>query len=352
MPPSRLAAPTASRRQPTYSSSADRIESLSKSEVLVWGVPPHPAGEFVTKKVLASLNGSAPATTIARDGNHFSFAPTMGWIMLDFDYVPDGATLDSLRDLLISVADGLATVPMLGMSSASANIYFRGQCLRGFTGARIYIPVADARQIPQLGQRLFDRLILGGHGRVDITKSGQLKIRSPLDPAVWQSNRLDYAAGADVEPPLQQRREIRAWHAESSARLDERTIPALSTEEQARLREITTGLKAEKKPEAATVREAYKAERAAAGHNVAWTEEGDRIILDGDHTVILASGEQVTVDEILAKPGSLQRARMRGSVGARLPRRWTYRGDSHGRNPEHLQPCPWRADLPATAVTW
>lgn len=276
------------------------IESLSTSEALIWGVPPHPGGEFVTKKVLANLNGTAPPTTIARDGNHFSFAPKMGWIMLDFDYVPDGATLDSLRDVLISAAAGLATLPMLGMSSASANIYFRGQCLRGLTGARIYIPVADARQIPHLGQLLFDRLVLDGHGRVDITKSGQLKIRSPIDSAVWQSNRLDYAAGANVEPPLQQRREIRAWHADSTARLDERTIPALSAQEQARLREITTQLKAQKKAEAASVREAYKAERAAAGHNVAWTEDGDRIILDGDHTITLASGEQVTVDEILA----------------------------------------------------
>ena len=63
------------------------IEQLSTSEVVTWGVPAHASGEFITKADLASLNGKAPASTIARTRDAFSFAPTMGWLMLDFDYV-------------------------------------------------------------------------------------------------------------------------------------------------------------------------------------------------------------------------------------------------------------------------
>jgi hypothetical protein len=72
--------------------------------------------------------------------------------------------------------DGIATkrIQWKGgreVTSASANIYLKGhhEPLRGFTGARVYVPVVDARQIPELGARLSDRFILAGHGRADIS---------------------------------------------------------------------------------------------------------------------------------------------------------------------------------------
>ena len=127
---------------------------------------------------------------------------------------------------------------MLGMSSASANVGLntRKDFIRGLTGARFYLPVADARQIPALGKRLVERLILAGHGRAEVSKTGQVLFRTPLDGAVWQPERLDYAAGAHVEPPLEQRREMKTWQADSRAQLTDSILPPLSSEEQSRSR--------------------------------------------------------------------------------------------------------------------
>src|SRR5439155_11701430 len=126
------------------------IEKLSTGEVLTWGVPAHVEGNFLTKADLANLNGGASASTIARTRDAFTFAPTMGWLMLDCDYVKEKATLDSLRETLVSAVPGLTDLPLLGMSSASANVGLnsRTDFIRGLTGARFYLPVADARQIP------------------------------------------------------------------------------------------------------------------------------------------------------------------------------------------------------------
>jgi hypothetical protein len=280
------------------------IEGLSTAETLVWGLPAHTAGDFVTKSELANLNGSAPATTITRTRDHFEYAPAPGWMMLDLDYVPAGATLDSLRDLLVSVAPGLGSIPMLAMSSASANIYLRGsrEPLRGLTGARFYVAVADARRIPELGQRLFDRLILAGHGRADISKTGQILFRTPLDGAVWQPERGDFAAGAQVDHPLEQRRDVKTWSADASTQLDDAALPPLTGDEQTRLGEVKAELRAVVKDEATKVRAAYKAERAAAGREVAWAEDGERIVLEGSHEIMLTGGAVVTVDEILLDP--------------------------------------------------
>ena len=43
--------------------------------------------------------------------------------MLDVDTVPTGATLESLREIFISIAPALADLPMLGLGSASSFIY-------------------------------------------------------------------------------------------------------------------------------------------------------------------------------------------------------------------------------------
>ena len=83
------------------------IERLATAETLAWGLPAYPAGDFITKAELANLNGGASATTITRTRDHFEYAPAPGWVMLDCDYVPAGATLDSLHELLVSAAPGL-----------------------------------------------------------------------------------------------------------------------------------------------------------------------------------------------------------------------------------------------------
>ena len=74
-----------------------------------------------------------------------------------------------------------------------------------------------------------------------------------------------------------------------------------------RLVEIKVQLRAASNDEAAKARAVYQAERLAAGHPVAWSEDGERIVLEGSHEIELTGGETVTVAEILADPARFHR---------------------------------------------
>ena len=102
-------------------------------------------------------------------------------------------------------------------------------------GQRVYVPVADAQDIPRAGAALYARLWLAGHGRFDVSASGALLDRSLIDASVWQPERLDFAGGAQCGPGLEQRREEPKLFNGAAAFMDSRTLADLSPEEQARL---------------------------------------------------------------------------------------------------------------------
>src|SRR5262249_14225002 len=144
---------------------------------------------------------------VARTKTNFVWPDGAGWMMLDADlkdaieHLPqlaDRQTIEQLREVLIAVVPALDDVPMLGLPSASACLYAAdtGEQLRGLTGARFYVPVACAADIPLMGKRLFERLVLAGLGFVFISRAGTMLVRSLIDASVWSPERLDFIGGA------------------------------------------------------------------------------------------------------------------------------------------------------------
>lgn len=198
------------------------ISSLTSRHALVHGEPQNGAtsGVIVSEAKLLDNPGA-----ITRSKRSFGYGNRPSWMMLDGDLKDfpfadhpglDLSALGSTRAALCDAVPELASVQMLGIPSASAMIHRKsdGRLLRGLTGARFYVLVEHAAGIPELGKRLFDRLLLAGLGYSFVSKSGQRFTRSLIDASVWAPHRLDFIGGADCGPGVEQRRgEPQLWNA-------------------------------------------------------------------------------------------------------------------------------------------
>ena len=187
------------------------ITTLSPQQALIYGVP---SGHISIKLMSSYEWGKAgkPSDTIPRTKEHFEWPDGPGIMMLDYD--PRDVELALSRDELVQVVyeavPGLKNVPMLWVPSASSHIINSetDEDLTGLKGQRLYLLVNDARDIPRAGKALVEALWAAGYGHIEISKSGQQLERTIVDASVWQSNRLDFAAGAKCEPPLFQDRGV------------------------------------------------------------------------------------------------------------------------------------------------
>ncbi len=184
------------------------IVSLQHCEALCFGIPECAKTGDVKEVVPEHL---VLGDKIARSNRYFVWNPDApGILMLDYDPQNGGEVLskDKLVEIIIRVAPELKDVSMLWVPSSSSYIYNTetNEEVSGLKGQRLYVAVERAQEIPLIGETIFNRLWLAGYGRIEISKSGSLLVRSIIDKAVWQPCRLDFAAGAYCESPLVQRR--------------------------------------------------------------------------------------------------------------------------------------------------
>ena len=219
--------------------------------------------------------------------------------------LPNDPTIEQLRQAFISAVPELANMPMIAWPSASACLRREatGEQLSGMTGARFYVPVARANEIPALGQLLHERLVLAGLGYAFISKAGTMQVRSIIDTSVWSPERLDYAAGASCDAGIiQERGAPQCWHHDQATLLTRETLRDLSQSERQRLATVQAAIVTLAQPRAMQVREEYVERQRAAGRTVSmkWSENGEIEWLNDDHDITLDDGTVVTIGEILA----------------------------------------------------
>jgi hypothetical protein len=182
-------------------------KSLETNQCLMYGVPPHSPVDLVTEKIWEA-NG-CPASQIARTKKAMNWPAGPGILMLDYDAPKDGKQTLSQEELFQAMFDAcpyLEFADILWCPSTSSCIWHGDQELTGIKGQKIYIMVSDARDIPRAGQALLIKLWAKGYGHYEISKSGSLLERGLFDASVWQTNRIDFAAGAKCHGELEQRR--------------------------------------------------------------------------------------------------------------------------------------------------
>jgi hypothetical protein len=140
----------------------------------------------------------------------------------------EAQSADEIRQIMVDLCADLAAAPMMIFCSASSGIYHGDKCLKGLTGWRCLILVADASDAPRTGDALFKLAWLKGKGEMFVSRSGAQLPRGPVDLAVYQPERLDFVGGAACKGSLKQRRPAPALYNRTAAPFDTRKIKSLT----------------------------------------------------------------------------------------------------------------------------
>ena len=185
---------------------ADLLMQLSPDQCLTYGVPPRDA-DLITEEKWNQLG--KPEDQLPRSKAVFSWPVGAAVMMLDYDAPKDGTKPLGRKELvqtLMSVCPKLNSSGLIWWPSTSSHIYAGENQVAGLKGQRIYLLVKHGTDIERAGKVLNERLWANGFGRYEVGEGGQLLSRSVFDGAVWQTNRIDFAAGANCGTGLEQRR--------------------------------------------------------------------------------------------------------------------------------------------------
>ena len=208
------------------------LESLLPNQCLIYGIPPAQVTEIVTLQ--AWEDAGRPKTKSPRAKELFSWPIGGAVLMLDYDAPKDGSRCHSEKEIiveLIKVVPELANTQILSIPSTSSCLYFEEKELTGVKGVRLYILVDDASDIPRVGGIINSRLWLAGIGRYEVSESGSLLERPMFDKSVWETNRIDFCAGAKCRDGIEQRRGVPKILHGSERSFDSRALFDLSTVE-------------------------------------------------------------------------------------------------------------------------
>lgn len=186
---------------------ADVLESLEHNQALCFGLPAESPVTLVTKDEYRKAG--EPKGMLPRSKEAFSWPPGAGVLVLDHDAHGDARlTRDELLEKLREAVPGIAGAGYVWWPSSSSHITNAEtvEDLTGLRGQRVYIGVTNAADIPRAGKAIVTALWAAGHGHIEVGCAGQLLERTLIDASVWQTNRLDFAAGAKCDAPLKQER--------------------------------------------------------------------------------------------------------------------------------------------------
>lgn len=297
------------RRSFSYMSEfADFLLTLNGTHALAYGVSEHQEARVLSKKSQDSEKGG-DLPIITRTRENFSWPRGEGIFLIDYDPPKDGPGLrrEEVYQAIIDACPGLEDAPTILWHSASSFLYNGDKQLKGEGGYRIYIRVKDASDIPRAGKVLFKRLWLSGHGYIRITENGGLVERAPVDAAVWQPERLDFAGGASCTPPIVQRRPAPVVLNDDfdSEAVDTRVaVPDLTEEEEAEYNGLVQAAKGRKKPQAKEIRkkwlENYLAHLSEEKREEIQTALDTHVLLPDFPLILSEDDSVVTVREVLA----------------------------------------------------
>lgn len=286
------------------------LEQLGPKQAVTYGRPEAESG-IVAARAIAEEIGA-----IARTREHFSFHAGPGILMLDSDPAPGQQhyVKDELVAILKQACPFLEGVEMLWRPSSSSGV--DGDSIRG---QRIYIIVDNATEIPRIGKAIFDRLWLAGFGRFEISKSGQLLPRAPIDAVVFQPERLDFAARPVLSDGITQVKYESALYPGSMLRAKEAT--SLNETETIRLGILKSQLRRTLKDKVEEVQHEYiEAQALAMSERLRLEDVSENLktaaeravrqhLLTGEWSLITSKDESVTVAEVLDNPRKWHKTR-------------------------------------------
>ncbi len=184
------------------------LQKLSPNQCLLYGIPSGDAKKIVTKTAWEK-NGQ-PEGQIPRAAAYFNWPSTGAVLMLDYD-APKNTTgkrlgVNEILDHLYKAVPELSNTQILSIPSTSSCLYLNDEELEGVKGIRFYVLLNNGRDIERIGEIINTRLWANNVGSYEVSKSGSLLERSLFDKSVWQTNHIDFCAGADCHDGIEQLR--------------------------------------------------------------------------------------------------------------------------------------------------
>lgn len=292
---------------------ADMIAALQGNAHLCAGILSNGRRESrVTTKLKQKEKPRADRVTRTKDYFELPHGVGVGLFDHDIDQAPDRLKFDAdkLLDTLRKVLgiDWLNTGFVWYPSSSS---YIRVEATGFSTGLRGHhtlVVVEDASDYARFLEVAFKRLVIAGFGYVFLAANGRPIVRTVIDRTVANDpSRAIYAALPELAPGMVA--ESSMLHNEAPP-LDSRAFPDLTSAEEREFADICDRLVAEAAPRTAEVERGYRAarmaamlangvsaEKAAAAYNSASVQR-----LQSPWEIVLATGDMVTVDDILDAP--------------------------------------------------
>jgi len=151
------------------------------------------------------IYGDSEKRGITKTRSNFEYEKKPGIMMFDFDVMPaDIDALEYCQDTLKFIIGH--EHPTIFKASAGANIFLEEKELKGTTGVRALMLVADTSEIPAIINLLIIRMSEKGLSRVEISDLNKKTVKYPIDHLIYQPERMDYAGGALCLDGLTQRR--------------------------------------------------------------------------------------------------------------------------------------------------
>lgn len=259
-----------------------------------------------------------PQGAVTRQNKNCEWSNGSGLMMLDYD--PQGDETPLSREQFISTVSKFIPLNETSFAhcySSSSFIFVDGVQVRGAKGQRIYVAVKDAGDIERAAKVLFDRLWLAGFGFYVVSEAGSLLERSVIDSSVFQTSRLDFAAGAACGERVTQQHPEPIVN-EGSFLDTKQVLKDLTPAELAELEVIKRKAKLDIAPQAENIKALYVQDRALetltkhgiTQPNAQQLEEAkniikravDNAVLYGDFPIYLDDNTAVSVGEILDNP--------------------------------------------------
>lgn len=302
----------------------DRRSGLAPSQALMMGLPIYPDARIVTQKALRDIpiERRQKERIIARDRAHVWWAAGPAVVMLDLDS-PDrfppklnhlaNASPEDWREFLITLVPGLNDVPMSWAPSSSSYLYNGSEELVGRRGQRFYFIIDAGVDTIRFKEALRLAMIRQDSAWYDVSKSGSLLERYPFDLAVYQPERLDFAAEPICEPPIERRPPEPLFWNEGGPCFSASSLPDESKQS---LRVIKNKLQEERSAKADEARQIREAWIEQTGRRIALVRPNVepavatavarnavvREVLLGDFMLLDSEGKEVSVRELLQDP--------------------------------------------------
>lgn len=302
------------------------LTTLNPSQCLAYGTPAMPQVSLVTADAWQAAG--KPTNPLPRTAEQMPWSAGGAVFMLDYD-PPKGMaskpfSRQQLLDALTTAFPEFSDVTKTWWPSTSSHI-FKGEVdLTGLRGQRIYLMIKEGTDIPRAGKAIQMRLWGSGFGHYEVSKAGTLLEKGLFDSSVWQSNHIDFAAGANCHDGLVQKRGDPLLIQGSVDVVDSRKLFSDPTpDEIAKAESFKAIARAAKQEEAKQVREKWLAERIAslqAKHpglshedaKVTALKAAESSTLTGNWLIRVIDGvkeKEVSVQEILDNPAAYHKTK-------------------------------------------